>query len=68
MSGSPPAGNGDVRLLLETETGGFWTLEQSQDGDNWYFLTTIPVESGVGVMSMKANEVTRFFRAVEPVQ
>lgn len=62
-----PAGDGDVRLLLEAETDGDWILEHSTDGNAWSILATIPVEGGVGAVFLEVDQVTRFYRAIQPV-
>jgi hypothetical protein len=61
-----PAGEGDLRLLLEAESDGDWILEHSSDGNIWSILTTISVEGGVGSIFLEADQFTRFYRALAP--
>lgn len=61
-----PAGDGEVRLLLEAETDGDWILEESPDGATWSTRTTLTVEDGVGVLFLDITGISRFYRAVQP--
>jgi len=61
-----PAGNGQVRLFLETEDDGDWIIESSEDAEIWTDFGTIAVEQGSGQTFVNIDSMTSFFRAVKP--